>query len=106
VSGDTPPVHDWKFVTNHLLVVVCIAEDPDIRMVDVAKRVGVTERAIQGIVRDLVQEGYLIRERVGRRNTYRINVDQPLRHSETEHLTLGQMLERVGNAPLTTLDRV
>ena len=49
MSGDTAPVHDWKFVTNHLLVVLCIAEDPNTRMVDVAKRVGVTERAIQGI---------------------------------------------------------
>ena len=93
------PVHDWKFVTNHLLVVACIAEDPDIRMVDIAHRLGITERAVQGIVRDLVADGYLLRDRIGRRNTYRINSGMPLRHTETSHLTLAQILALIGSVP-------
>lgn len=88
----SPHQHDWRFVTNHLLVVVCIAQSPDSRMIDVAQKVGITERAVQGIVKDLVEEGYLVRRRVGRRNRYEINADLPLRHSETEHRTLGEML--------------
>ena len=79
-------------MTNHLLVLLCISEDPDVRMIDVAERLGVTERAVQGIVGDLVEAGYLTRERVGRRNHYRIDFDMPLRHLETQHRQLGEML--------------
>jgi len=82
----------WKFVTNHCLVLLCICEDPGIRMVDVAERVGITERGVQGIVGDLVNDGYLYRERLGRRNHYRINSDLPLRHVETQHSRLADLL--------------
>lgn len=86
------PAAAWKFVTNHCLVLLCICEDPGIRMVDVAERVGITERGVQGIVGDLVRDGYLYRERVGRRNHYRINSDLPLRHIETQHSRLADLL--------------
>ena len=79
-------------MTNHLLVLMCIAENSDVRMIDVAQRLGITERAVQGIVADLVDAGYLARERVGRRNHYRINRDMPLRHLETQHRQLGDLL--------------
>jgi predicted transcriptional regulator len=74
------------------VVLLCIAEDADIRMTDVAARVGVTERAVQTIVADLVDAGYLTRRRVGRRNQYEINSEMPLRHLETEHKRLGELL--------------
>ena len=83
---------DWLFVSNHLLVLLCIAEDPGIRMVDVARRVGITERAVQTIVGDLVDVGYLTRTRLGRRNHYEINQAMPLRHLETHHRQLGDLL--------------
>jgi predicted transcriptional regulator len=82
----------WAFVTNHFLVLLCIAEDPSVRMVEVAERVGITQRAVQGIVADLVDAGYLTRSRVGRRNHYDINRDMPLRHLETRHRQLGELL--------------
>jgi len=62
------------------------------RMSDVAERVGITERAVQGIVADLVDAGYLTRSRVGRRNHYEINREMPLRHLETQHHRLGELL--------------
>jgi hypothetical protein len=69
----------WAFLTNHGNVLLCIDQDPDIRLRDVAARVGITERAAQSIVADLVHAGYLSRERVGRRNRYGVHLDGPLR---------------------------
>ena len=82
----------WTFVTSHLVVLLCIAEDPSMRISDVAARAGLTERAVQGIVADLVEAGYLTRTRVGRRNLYEIKRDMPLRHLETQHRRLGELL--------------
>jgi DNA-binding Lrp family transcriptional regulator len=82
----------WTFVTHHFLVLLCIAEDPGIRISDVADRVGITERTVGGIVSDLVKAGYLTRTRVGRRNHYEVHREMPLRHLETQHRRLGEML--------------
>ena len=82
----------WTFVTNHFLVLMCIAEDEAVRMADIAERVGVTERAVQRIVADLVRAGYLTRTRVGRRNRYQINDEMPLRHLETQHRRVRELL--------------
>ena len=62
----------FGFLTNHGLAVLCIAQDPGIRMRDIASDLGITERAAQRIVADLIGAGYLDRERVGRRNRYTI----------------------------------
>ena len=82
----------WTFVSNHFLVLLCIAEDPEQRMVDVSKRLAITERAVQGIVADLVDAGYLTRTKVGRRNHYRVNSSMPMRHLETQHRQLDDLL--------------
>lgn len=82
-------------MTNHFLVLLCIAEDPAIRMSDVAERIGVTERAVQGIVGDLEEAGYLRRSRVGRRNHYEIHAEMPLRHLRTQHKQLGDLLDAI-----------
>jgi hypothetical protein len=72
-------LRSWTFLTNHAHVLLCIANDPAVRLRDVASTVGITERAAQRIVTELVDDGYLERQRVGRRNTYRIDSDRPLR---------------------------
>ncbi len=69
----------WTFLTNHAHVLLCIATDPGVRLRDVASAVGITERAAQRIVTELVDDGYLERTRIGRRNTYRVNPNRPLR---------------------------
>lgn len=70
----------WTFLTNHAHVLLCIASDPENRGRDIANRVGITERAAQAIVSDLVSAGYVTRTRVGRRNHYEVHPDLPLRH--------------------------
>ncbi len=84
---------EWTFLTNHAHALLCIARDPGIRLRDVADRVGVTERAAQRIVSDLVETGYLDRIREGRRNTYRIKGDRPLRHPVERGHHIGEILE-------------
>jgi hypothetical protein len=69
----------WGFLTNHGNVLVCIERDPEIRLRDVAAAVGITERAAQSIVADLVEAGYVSRQRVGRRNRYDVHLDGSLR---------------------------
>jgi predicted ArsR family transcriptional regulator len=83
----------WTFLTNHAHVLLAIAGDPSVRMRDVAARVGVTERAVQMIVADLVADGYLVRSRVGRRNHYVVNRAGPFRHPAESHHRVGELLE-------------
>jgi hypothetical protein len=85
----------WTFLTNHAHVLACIVAEPGVRLRDVAERVGITERAAQRIVADLVETGYLERKRVGRRNLYRADLDQPLRHPLDAHHRVGDLLGAV-----------
>jgi hypothetical protein len=86
----------WTFLTNHAHVLVCLAEEPDIRGRDIAARVGITERAAQAIVADLVADGYITRSREGRRNRYSIHPDAPLRHPLEHDHTVGELLVTLG----------
>ena len=85
-------------MTSHFVVLLCIAEDPNMRIFEVAQRAGITQRAVQGIVSDLIDGGYLTRTRIGRRNHYEINRELPLRHLETQHHRLGELLGLLGSA--------
>ena len=89
----------WTFLTNHGHVIVCIAEDPGIRGRDIAARVGITERAAQSIIADLVAEGYVTRTRVGRRNQYEIHPDVPLRHPVEGGHSVGELLVSLVRLP-------
>ena len=86
----------WTFLTNYGHVLLCIAADPDIRLKDVAGKVGITERSTQRIVADLITEGYLKHERVGRRNRYQVRQDLPLRHPIERENEVGVLLKLVG----------
>ena len=91
----------WTFVTNHTQVLLCIARDPGVRMRDVADEVGITERAVQRIVADLVDEGFLERRRVGRRNQYLLNRNLEMRHPAQQGHDVGALLDllRLEGAP-------
>jgi predicted ArsR family transcriptional regulator len=71
----------WTFLTNHAQVLLCLAETHDIRLRDVAERIGITERATQRILADLVEAGYVKTVRVGRRNHYTVDRDRAMRHT-------------------------
>ena len=83
----------WTFLSNHTHVLVCIARDPAVTMREVADHVGITERAVQRIVRDLVDDGYLTRQREGRHNVYGVRAERPLRHHLERSTDLGALLE-------------
>ncbi len=84
---------DWTFFTNHAHVLLCVARDPGVRHRDLAERVGITERATQRIVADLVDAGYLESTREGRRNRYSLNAELPLRHPVERGHLIGEILE-------------
>ena len=90
------PGHHWTFLTNHSHVLVCLWRDPEARLRDVAAQVGITERAVQGIVADLEDAGVLTRTREGRRNHYQIHPDVPLRHPVESGRTVRALLRMAG----------
>ena len=86
----------WTFLTNHAQVLLCLAEDPEIRLRDVAERVGITERATQRILSELVDGGYVRTTRVGRRNRYTVDRDHAMRHSAQLGFEIGTLLDALG----------
>jgi Mn-dependent DtxR family transcriptional regulator len=89
----------WTFLTNHGHVLMCLSEDSEIRLRDVAERIGITERAVHKIVTDLEDAGIIQRHREGRRNRYTIHGDEPLRHPLEQHCTVEQLIHLVVNHP-------
>jgi DNA-binding MarR family transcriptional regulator len=83
----------WTFVTNHARVLACLARDPETRLRDVAATIGITERATQRIIADLVEAGYIDRERIGRRNRYTLNRERTLRHVTERGTEIGDFLD-------------
>jgi predicted ArsR family transcriptional regulator len=83
----------WDFLTNHAHVFVCVARDPGIRLRDIAGAVGITERAAHRILSELVAEGYVLRQREGRRNHYQVRTNLPLPHPLGEEHEVGDLLE-------------
>ena len=83
---------EWSFFTNHARVLICIAWDPGIRLRDLAATIDVTERSAYGIVTDLVNAGYVIKEKDGRRNLYRVEAQLPLPEPIGRERTIGDVL--------------
>ena len=85
----------WTFLTNHAHVLTVLETDPDMVLREVALRVGITERAVQRIVVDLEESGFLQRKKVGRKNQYRVLKNQPLRHPIESHRKIGDLLQMI-----------
>ncbi len=84
--ADGSAKRSWTFLTNHGHVLVCVAQNPDVRIAEIADLVGIGERAAHRIVQDLVDGGYIVRRHVGRRNTYSVDFSQSFRHPlEADH---------------------
>jgi DNA-binding MarR family transcriptional regulator len=88
----------WTLLTGHGHVLVAIAREPDARLRDISARIGLTERAVQLIVADLVAAGYVVRHRVGRRNYYTVNTDSAFRHPDQEGHQVGPFLALLATA--------
>jgi len=88
-------IRGWTFLTNHGLVLVCLARDPDATIREIANHVGITERAVQKIVSDLEAHQTIARFRVGRRNRYVLCRDATFRHPVERDLRIGEFVELV-----------
>ncbi len=94
----------WTFLTNHAHVLLCIAEKPNLRMRDLAQMIGITERAVQGIVADLTEGGYLDVEKGGRCNIYTTHGDKHLRHPVEAGHHVADLLRLLGKRDLNIIN--
>ena len=83
---------EWSFLTNHARALVCIAHDPGVRLRDIAATLGITERSAFGIVTELTAAGYVVKDKDGRRNRYRIQAHLPLPEAIGQERTIGEVL--------------
>jgi DNA-binding MarR family transcriptional regulator len=95
----------WFFLTNHAHVLLCVARDPEARARDIAERVGITERASQRILSDLLAEGYVSKIKKGRRNRYTVNREGHLRHAIFRELEIGPLIDILGQDAEASLGR-
>jgi len=84
---------DWSFLTKHARVLLCIAHDPGVRLRDIATTVGMTERSAFGIVTDLAEAGYVVKDKDGRRNRYQVQAHLPLGEAIGRERTIGELLD-------------
>jgi len=82
----------WTFLSNHSHVIICLARDPEVRIRDIATAVGITERAVNRILNELEESGYIEKERFGRRNRYKIIAEKHLRHPLEAHHSIRLIL--------------
>jgi transposase len=91
-------VSDWSFLTNHARALLVIAHDPGVRLRDIAARLEITERSAYGLVTELAEAGYLVKQKDGRRNHYEIQAHLPLREPVARKRTIGEVLELLSEA--------
>ena len=84
---------DWTFLTNHARVLLSVAQDPGIRLRDIAAALGITERHAYGIVSDLTTAGYVVKEKDGRRNRYQVVAHLPLPEASLRSRTIAEVLD-------------
>jgi DNA-binding IclR family transcriptional regulator len=90
---------EWGFLTNHGRALLCIASDPGARLRDIAAELGITERTAYGIVTDLTEAGYVVKEKEGRRNRYQVQGHLPLRDAVAGDRTVGEVLKALVRPP-------
>jgi predicted ArsR family transcriptional regulator len=94
-------VADWGFLTNHARVLLCIAHDPGARLRDIAASLGITERSAHGIVTELAEAGYVVKQKDGRRNRYQIQAHLPLPEPTSRERTVGEILALLAGTDAT-----
>ena len=105
---------EWSFLTNHARVLLCVAHDPGARLRDIAASLGITERTAHGILTDLAEAGYVVKQKDGRRNRYQIEAHLPLREPASREPAIGEVLAvllgsndgQAGPAGLAAADRI
>ena len=98
-------VTSWSFLTNHARVLLCVAHDPGARLRDIAASLDITERSAFGIITDLVEAGYVVKEKDGRRNRYRVQAHLPLPEPASQERTIGEVLDLLGGTEVANRGR-
>lgn len=88
----------WALLTNHAHVLMSIADEPGIRIREIAVKTGITERAAQRIIGDLESAGFLSHSRVGRRNHYQVDFQRKSAHPLEYHLDVNSLREDISAA--------
>jgi hypothetical protein len=91
-------VTSWDFLTNHARVLLCIAHDPGVRLCDIAASLDIAERSTCGIVTDLTEAGYVVKQRDGRRNRNQIQAHLPLPEPASQEPAIGEVLALLAGA--------
>jgi predicted ArsR family transcriptional regulator len=99
---DSPDLSRWTFLTNHAHVLALISRHPQIVLRQVAARIGITERAVQRIILELEQGGFIVREKVGRQNFYQVKGDKPLRHPVQVDCVVQDLLDLIARQDSST----
>jgi DNA-binding MarR family transcriptional regulator len=92
---------NWGFLTSHARVLMCIAHDPGVRLRDIAAGLGITERSAYGIVTELAEAGYVVKQKDGRRNRYQIQAHLPLPEPTSRERTVGEILALLAGTDAT-----
>ena len=87
----------WTFLTNHGHVLIILSRNPGIRISELAEEIGISERQISNILKDLYDSGYVTKQRQGRRNSYQISPNAPLRHQSNQDHTVKELIEILGD---------
>ena len=85
----------WTFLTNHSHILLCLAKNSDMRIRDLATEVGITERAVQRIIAELIEESYIERIKEGRRNAYVLHTNKPLKHPVESHKNVDDLVNLI-----------
>lgn len=93
VASPESTTRPWTLLSSHGRVLLVIAQNPELRLRDIAQTAGITERSAQAIVSDLEDAGYIEKEKIGRRNSYRLHPEMPFRHPAEAGHTVGELLE-------------
>ena len=88
--------HTWTFLSNHMHVLVALSRDPELRIRDLADQIGITQRAVQRILSELIDEGVIRAKKVGRRNVYSIQRRTRLRHPLESKHSVGELIDLLG----------
>jgi hypothetical protein len=97
----SPTPANWSFLTSHARVLLCIAHDPGMRLRDIAARLGITERSAYGIVTELAEAGYVVKQKDGRRNRYQIQAHLPLPEPTSRERPVGDILALLAGTDAT-----
>jgi predicted transcriptional regulator len=83
----------WTFFSNHGHIYFLIANQSDITKREISSMVGISERAVSGILKDLVDDGYIKQIKLGRKNNYSVIKNKKLRHNLEDNISLSRLIE-------------